>query len=225
MSVPLTSVADLKSQLAAIIKDNTFNIEQLKQILAPIASFVDSPAFIQNISGIVNIITKDRNGNEKFDVGDLKLLSEDLPSMISLASALLLVISSIPGIKIIYNKDETELLLLKLLLYIFLVIVPARVGRPLTLDEKNTIVDLSIVIYRTMQSSQMIQSLLEKIESYFKSKGWCKCCTAAQTTDDVVSAKLPEAEANLAKSITYVRTKKVAPIKTTKPNKPNKTKK
>ena len=64
-------VNQLKTAIETLIQNDNFDVEKLKELLAPIATYVDNPVFIKNITDIVNIVTTDKNGDKKFDINDL----------------------------------------------------------------------------------------------------------------------------------------------------------
>jgi len=166
---------DLITQLNEYIKKDNATVSDLKAILSPVSQYVDAPIFISNIGSILDIIMSDRNGDNKFDISDLTLLSHDPIALTSLVKSILMVIMSIPGIKFNYNSGTSEELIFKVLIYIFLVLIPTRLGRPLTSDEKQMIINIGSTIYQTLQTSQILQTLISSIENLFKNKK-CYCC-------------------------------------------------
>jgi len=198
------SIDTLRNDIKQIIKSDNFNVNKLNKILDPISKYVDSPIFVQNIASIVDILIKDRNNNNKFDVNDLQLLSKNIECVSSLTSSILFMICSVPNLKLQYNQGATEELIFKILAYIFLVIVPVRINRPLTLEEKETILNLSLVIHQLLISSQMIPILLSQIHSQLKSKKKCNCMFGA-TDNDQLPNKMVITKLNLEAAVENIK--------------------
>ena len=152
----MSNVEVLRASLLVLIKDDNFDIQKLKDILMPISDYTDNTLFKENISAIVAILTQDRDGNHKFTVDDLALLSKDIIGITSLVTSILLLIGAIPELKLQYNEGETEDLIFKLLAYIFLVIVPAKTEKPLTFEEKQAILNLAVLIYQMIKSFKVV---------------------------------------------------------------------
>lgn len=203
----MTSVNDLKTKILKLIKDNNYDVEDLKNVLEPISNYVNNPSFKNNIKTIVDIITKDRDGNNKFTLEDLKLISSDFQAISGLLSAIVLLLSSIPSLKFKYEQGTTEELIFKILAYIFIVVVPKQTGFPLSYEDKVTILDVVMSIYGFIQASQFTQQLVAKILAWFKSKGMCQCASQAEINDAVVESKLPKIKMKLVGAINNVRDK------------------
>lgn len=205
------NIDELKLKIDSVIKTDNFDIEKLKNLLSPISAYVDHPTFIKNIVDVVLIIIQDRNGDRVFNLEDLKILANDPVAVSSLVSAVLIVICAIPELKFKYSQGATEELIFKLFTFVFLVIIPTKVGRPLSRDEKNMIVNYSILMYNSIKSSQMVQDLAAKIVQYFKTHDVCSCipqlnCCAPKTTpDDILEKRLPAAKLSLEHSMNNVR--------------------
>ena len=207
----------LRSKLQQLVRNDNFDMQTLKEFLDPIHLFVDTPQFTQNIGAVVDVITKDRDGNNQFDVADLKIMSTDPLAITSLVSSIILIICSIPDLKLRYDAGATEELVLKILVYVFLVIVPVNVGRKLTANEKNQIIDLTLAIHQSIDASKAVEKLFNQISAYFKTKGWCACMTAPVNTKDIVDDHLPRIQCDLANALAYNRSKKPAAIKEPEP--------
>lgn len=205
----IMNLTQLESQINDIIKDDNFDINKLKEILSPISQYVDSPTFITNITTVVTIITQDRDGNKSFDVNDLKLLSEDPVAISSLFSAIIVIICAIPDLKLQYNKGNTEELILKLLAFIFLVIVPTQAKMPLTQATKTEIVSIIIKICSTMESSQLVATLATKIIAWFKTNNACACFQPGETKQETLDKKFPMIKLNLEHSMNNLRQKAI----------------
>jgi hypothetical protein len=210
MTTSAISIADLQAQIATIIQADNFDINTLISILNPASTFTTNPLFVQNIDNVISILTQDRDGNSQFDMQDLVLLGQDPMAVLSLVNSILLITCSIPGLQITYNSGTTEILVFKLLAYIFLVIVPSKTGHPLTLEEKNAILQLALTVYEMIQSTGIIQQLLAEIKAKLQSKGWCTCLvgTTANTKEAKLEKHLPLAKLELKSAMTNIRHRK-----------------
>jgi len=201
----MANIDQLKNDIMNVIKDDNYDIEDLRVILKDILLYIDNPMFKQNLDIVVGIIMKDRDGNNKFEINDLNIMSKDLITMTSLITALLLLILSIPGIKFEYKSEVTETIIFKLIAYIFLVIVPKETNKKLTLEEKQTIVDLILLSYQMILSSQVTAGLVAKVKAWIKQnkKFSCKCLGG----DKVLDKKLSKVNKDLLCAINNVREK------------------
>ena len=141
----------LRTDIINMINSNDDTIVNIKNILQPISQFINSPVISQNIDQIITILLTDRNNDKKFDVNDLKMLSEDPFVIMHLVTLLLMILTAIPSLKITIDVNESEIVVFKLLMYIFLVIIPSKTAANWTTEEKITILDLSLLIFTTMQ--------------------------------------------------------------------------
>lgn len=203
----MASIETIKTQILSIIQDDNFSISQLEIILNPIGSFFTNSAFFNNITGVVNIITKDRNGDNKFDMADLTLLSGDMPAVTSLLGSIMLLISSLPSVGIQYNAASAGELVFKILSYIFLVVIPKQTGNPLSIDEKTTAVNIAASVYELANSSQIITDIINQIVAWFKSKGYCACMTAPVDPDTIIAKHLPSFKRDLSHAVCNIREK------------------
>lgn len=205
----MSNLESLKQQILNAVSTNDYSIDNLKNILVPIGGYVDDSTFKQNMIDVVTIIIKDRDGNNKFTIDDLNLLGKDVIAITSLITSILLLITAIPNFKLQYNEGETEEIIFKLLAYIFLVIIPAQTGNPWTLEEKQSVINLTLLIYQLIKSSQVVQGLIAKVTEWFKSKNWCKCVSgsSAQQKQDVLEKKLPIVKLELLHAMNNVRDK------------------
>lgn len=166
---------DLKNKIQQIIQKEDFSAKDLIDNLSPITNYIDNQQFVDNLDKVINIIVTDRNRDSRFDVQDLKLLASDFVAISSVVSGLILVLMSIPNIKFKYDSETTEELVFKLLAYVFLILVPAKINKKLSLDEKEQIVNLVLSIYDVVVASGVVKELYNKIKLFFQKKGWCKC--------------------------------------------------
>ncbi len=206
----MANLDKLKNSIMDIIKDDNYDIDDLKKILGDVSSCTENSVFTNNLTQIMDIMTKDRDGNNKFDINDLTLMSKDIIAMTSLITAILLLVASIPNFKLQYTEGATEEFMFKLLAYIFLVIVPKQTGHKWTLQEKQSIVDLVLIIYQLIVSSQVAKELIIKITAWFKSKGWCNCMTISSTVtkqENVLAEKLPMVNRELSYAMNNIRDK------------------
>ena len=201
-----TSILDLKSKLETLITKDTIGVDDIKLVLDPITKYVQSPLFVKNIDGIVNIILTDRNGDKKFDLQDLQLLGKDALAITSLVSAILLLICSIPGLKLKYSQGATEELVFKLLTYVFLIILPQQVGHTLSIQEKHIVLDLSLAVYQTIESSQIAKDVVDKIYSQVKSNGGCSCFSKSKGDP---MQEFPAAKLELIRNVQNARNNEV----------------
>jgi hypothetical protein len=192
----------LRTDIITMINSNDDTIVNIKNILQPISQFINSPVISQNIDQIVTILLTDRNNDKKFDVNDLKMLSEDPFVIMHLVTLLLMILTAVPSLHITVDVNESEIVVFKLLMYVFLVIIPNKTTANWTTEEKLTILDLALLIFTTMQSSQMVKNGLNKIASYVKSSKYCCCLTLKS---EVVEDKVPDATVELSKAVVNAR--------------------
>lgn len=197
---------NLKNDLLKLIDGNDDTIVNLKNILMPISQCIDSPVIVENITEIVNIMTTDRNGDAQLDVEDLRLMVVDPFVIVHLVTSLILILTALPQLKITINVEESEIIILKLLMYVFLVIIPNKTGTTWKPENKIEIVKMSITLYNTMQSLQIVKTTINKIASYVKSNKYCSCLTIKS---NLIDDKVPDAQLELTKAINIVRERKV----------------
>jgi len=203
----MSNIETLKAKILVLIKNDTFDATDLKNLLSPIALYTDNPLFKENIMEIVSILTQDRDGNNKFTINDLTLFSKDIIGITSLVTAIILLIGMVPDIKLQYVEGVTEELVFKLLAYIFLVIIPTKTGNPWTFEEKKAVLNLALLIYQLIKSSQVMKDLVAKISAWFKSKGLCACIATNDNKTEVLEKKLPVIKLDLMHAMNNVRDK------------------
>ena len=203
----MSNLDELKTKILEIVKDNHYSWDDIKLILSPISIYVDNPSFKQNIDQVVHILTKDRDGNNVFSIDDIKLLSKDMNAITSLVTALFLIMAGIPQMKLEYSPDETEELVFKLLAYLFLVVIPKETRMELSYEDKESVIDLSLLIYNFVKSSQVVQQLVAKVQAWFQRKGWCKCLFGEVPKSEVVDEHLPEVHQDLTNAVNNLREK------------------
>lgn len=205
----MSDLEKLKRQIMNIIRDDNYDLSDLKEVLTPICTYVNNPLFQSNVDDIVKILIKDRDGNNKFTIDDLALLKNDILGITSLITAILLIISAIPELKLKYEAGLTEEIIFKILAYIFLVIIPKQTGHPWNLEEKEAVLNLSLLIYQLIKSSQITKDLINKIKEWFKSKGWCTCVSGTKQEQNaaVLEKRLPQIKLELTHAMNNIREK------------------
>lgn len=159
---------ELRNKLEEYIKKDKLTISDLKGLLTPVAQYVDAPIFNKNIVSVIDIIIMDRNQDKKFNIEDLRLLGRDVFAITSLVNIIMTIVLSIPDLKFKYSQGATEELIFKILVYVFLILIPTKTGRLLTLEEKRFIIDLTMIMYQTLQTSQITQNLISNIHTNIK---------------------------------------------------------
>jgi hypothetical protein len=199
----LIDVQKLKESILDIIRNNKYTFHDLGKLLLPITAYNQNPLFMSNIRQVVYVVTEDRNGNEKFDVNDLKILKEDINAITSIVCGLLLVLGAVPDIKLKYKNGITEEILFKMLAYIFVVIVPKETGYEWTHNEKGEVVDIVVTIYKKIIYTNITKDLVDKVSTWFKfKKNGCACIGV----DDYNDFKQNVAEKYLPKIGTSIMT-------------------
>lgn len=123
------------------------------------------PEYEKNINDIKIIITKDRNGDGKIDINDLKLIYKDIYALISITSIFVLTVSEI---------NETEIL--NLCLYSFF--TPFSVedkkekSEEETEENKKIILHIMGAVYDLFMTSTKIKKLLRSLDS-------CSCSSSS----------------------------------------------
>ena len=195
------STADLQNEIIELVSGNRYSLAQLIQILKPVGSFVNDEKFISNVTDLVTAIIKDRNGDNKFTVDDLELLSHDYLAIANLATSLILIIGALPNVNLQYQQGTTEEVLFKLLVYVFLVIIPEEVGIDWTVDEKIMVVKYAMAMYNVILSSKITQEIITTVVNWFKSKGLCKCCSVQPNTEEIMDKHLSPLKVQLQSQI------------------------
>lgn len=200
----------LQSDILKLINNDDDTVVNIKNILTPISSCIDNPTLAQNINEIVTIMTTDRDKNGKIDVNDLKLMVSDPFVIVHLVMLLFLILTALPSLKITINIEESEIIILKLLMYIFLVIIPKTVGVNWTMDEKTSILTMSLSIFQTMQSLEIVKVAITKFANFVKTNKYCSCLTVKS---NLIEEQLPEAKINFIKSICSAKEKGIMQAK------------
>lgn len=192
------------SRIVSDIRNTGFNINQLKLVLNSVKSYVQNPIFVQNIGEIADICS---NHQISIWLIDLEFLSRDLPAVIYLVNSIMLIITSIPNVKLQPNLSINTELIFGLLAYIFLIIIPIRLNKSLTMLEFNVILDIITNIYHMLESSNMISYIILETIAKTKSKNWCICLVGptADSGQDKLDKHLNIAKLNLLESMNNIR--------------------
>ncbi len=182
---------DLQTSLKNMIQED-FDLSNLEQLLSPAPFFTSNDIFKSHFKEIVQILTQDRDLDRKFTINDLQLFVKDILAMTNFITIVLLILNSIPNIKIDYTEGETEQLVFKLLVYIFLVILPHYTNIKFSSDEKLALYNISLLAYLSLIESQLLKKLVIKVSKWFKVK-IVNCFNNQSVIDD----KLPALQENL----------------------------
>lgn len=189
------SVEDLQSSLQSLILKD-FNLSNLEKLLSPVPFYTGNNIFESRFTEIVKIVTQDRDLDHKFTVNDLILFSKDIIAMTTFITSLLLILNAIPNVKITYTEGETEKLMFKLIVYIFLVIVPNYTKINFTVEEKIAVLNVCMLVYLSLIESKLLKKLVIKVSNWFK-KEWVNCFN----NESVVDQKLPQLQQKLDETI------------------------
>lgn len=175
------SVQDLQTSLQNLIQKD-FSLSELETLLSPVPLYTGNEIFASQFKQIVSILTQDRDGDKKFTSNDLVLFSKDIVGMTTLVTSIFLILSSIPNIKIKYVEGETETLVFKLIVYIFLVIIPQYTNLKFTLEEKNAILNVCMLFYVYLIQSQLLKKIIIKVANWIKYE-WNLCLADGSLLD------------------------------------------
>ncbi len=195
---------ELKKSIVNLITNEEDTIVNIKNILSPISEHINNPLISNNILEIVNIMITDRNNNKRIDINDLQLMVNDPFVVVQLVTSLLVVLMALPTLKITVNVAESEIVVLKLLIYILLVIIPKNTNVNWTFEEKKILLNLSLSVFQTMQSLEIIKIGITNFGKLVKNSKFCSCLTVKT---DVVEEQLPEVKMELIKSIMATKEK------------------
>lgn len=193
----------IQNDIIKLINNDTMSLETLKQLLVPATDCIENPLIAQNIVDIVTILTTDRNGNGQLDVQDLQLIGQDPTVIISLVTLLIMILTQLPTLRITVDANETELVIFKILLYVFFVIIPDKTGLKLNKEDKMMILNLVLLIIQTVKTLGVTQNVINKIISWVKTKKFCSCITVKN--DEIIETKIVEEKTELLKSVNNVR--------------------
>jgi len=171
----MADLFELKKKILEVVKDNNYDLNDLLKLLSPLDKYVNNELFKLYLKQVVDCLLEDRDGNKKFTVKDLDILRKDTLAVSSLISALLLVIGSIPEVKLKNDNDVTQELVLKLLMYVVLIVIPKETNNLWTYEEKENVITLVLTIYQLILSSQVTKDAFAKVVNWFKTRTWLKC--------------------------------------------------
>ena len=181
----------LQTSLKNMIQED-FNLSHLEQLLSPAPFYTGNDIFKSHFKEIVQILTQDRDLDRKFTLNDLQLFVKDILAMTNFITIVLLILNSIPNIKIDYTEGETEQLVFKLLVYIFLVILPHYTNITFSTDEKMALYNIALLAYLSLIESQLLKKLVIKVSKWFKIK-----IANCFNNQSVIDNKLPVLQENL----------------------------
>ncbi len=181
---------DLQTTLLTLINKNA-ELKDLEVLLGPAPIYANNELFSRYAKDIINIITKDRNGNQKFDIGDIELLSKDISGITALITSILLLVNTLPNVKFEYKEGQSEELVFKIIVYLFLVILPQHTNLQLSIEEKVTILNLCLLIYTFLIQSELVKYLTKKIATWVKLQFFS--CMA--TSRGLLEQKFPKLQA------------------------------
>ena len=202
----MTEINDLRKDILKIITNESINIKVLLDCLKPISSYTNNKIFEQNIIDVVNIIVKDRDNDNKLTTKDIILLGKDICAMTVFITSILLILNSIPSVKITYTQQETEQLIFKIIIYIFFIIIPKQTGFQLTYDEKMSLLNISLLIYDMMINSQMLKNIIKEVTNWFGGKFFCKCFSSNTSPLDTNMPKVQNQLLNAMDSAKKIKT-------------------
>ena len=195
---------ELGIELLELIKNDNYDVDDLKKILDPTGSFISNDKFMVYVNEIVDAILDDRDGDNRITFNDIKLIGEDLSIIASIIKGLLLIMNSIPTLKLKYDTGATEELLFKILVYIFLVVIPKEANLKWTVENKTELIKITLLIYETIKSTQIVKDLMAKVVKWVdKTSGvivtWLKknSCRHNSDKDEVIQEHLPQIKAKI----------------------------
>jgi len=154
---------------------NNDNLSDLELVLTPASDYFGNDYFSKRIKSLIAIMTTDRNNNGSFDMEDIKMLGQNISAVSALVFSFLLTLNGIPDMQFKYKSDITEKIIFKIFAYIFLIIIPNETGMRLTNDDKIAVVDITLVIYNTVKSSELAANAADNIAKWLRANGLCSC--------------------------------------------------
>jgi len=198
----MDDILELKQKILTIIQIEDYDLTDLANLIDPMETFIGNELFMSNIKQMVNVIIKDRNGDNKFNMQDMELMSKDVFAITALVKGILLILNIIPQLKLQYDAGATEELIFKILMYIFLVVVPKEAELNWTFEEKEQIADLVILVYDMIKSSQIAKDLVANIIKWIKeSQVYKYICHRVFNREDMVQEHLPGVKVELRAAI------------------------
>lgn len=170
-------IQELKDSVLELVSENDYDIKDIYNLIDPAIEYIDNDFFVSHVKQLVSIFLVDRNKDNKFSLDDIKCMSKDILSITSLVTGIVLLLGSLPTFKLKYNGEATEEIIFKILVYIFLVMIPVETGKKWNYEEKESLLNQILVIYQLIMSAQITQNVLDTVIRWFKQKGFCKCLT------------------------------------------------
>lgn len=181
-----TELYHFREKIINIIKNNNYDYEILLETLSPIDNYADNQSFMLNLETIVEILTKDRNDDDEFDLRDLELMKNDIFAMSTLINSILISLNTLPQFTVKYEEGNSELLIAKLLIFIFIILVPKKKKDDWTIEERIAVTDLCFTIVNIMVSSNTIKELFRDIYKAFKKMiNNCVSCLSKNKQTDI----------------------------------------
>jgi len=160
-------INEFKNLILDTIKDNEY-FDELLKTLDLVSKFIKNNYFSNYLKDIVAIIFEDRNGDNKFDLEDLKLLCNDITALSIVVNAIILLLKSVPQINL--NHYNIEDLILKIFIYAFTIIIPKEMKHVWTFQDKNIIIEYIFNMHEIIVSLKITKEAINKISLWFKKK-------------------------------------------------------
>jgi len=200
----MATFVDLQQSLQALIERDVFDVTTLQALLSPAPIYIQDPTFFNHIGELITIITQDRDGDQQFTFNDIVVLTKDLNAITSLVTAIVLLLKSLPNVKIDYSIEDTELFIYKILIYIFLVIVPSKTNLALTQEDKINILSGCNMIYDFLIHSQMVKQIIGQVAGWIKQQT-ATCVSCIKTRTSVLDKKMPQLKSQLGQSVAQIK--------------------
>lgn len=168
-----------------IIQNSSYQITDLKLLLVSVNKDINGPGFRNKLDDVIKIFLEDRNGDNKINVKDLELLSKDPIAMLSLAYSMVLLLGSLSTVDF-KNPAFFEEYICKLVIYIFLVIIPNETEIRWELESKKKIVNYTIDITHYIVTSHALTTAINAVKKLYNVvKTKCCCNKPTLTKDDI----------------------------------------
>lgn len=175
----------LSRDVLSIIKKDGYQISDLRLLLLTSNTDLNNVGFKSKLDDVIQILLVDRNGDEKVDIRDLELLSKDPMAMMSLVYSIVLLIGSARNTDF-SNTNYFEEYFTKLILYIFLVVIPSESKVNWDKKTKENIVTYTMSITHYIVTSKILNVAVKTIKKlYDAAKNKCNCTQATIDKDDV----------------------------------------
>lgn len=194
----------LKSQVLEVINaQDGFSLETLNAILEPIQKYAETSKhnFISNAGELAHVIVKDRNGDNVFSIDDLELLATDIGAITELVKGILLLVISMRDLNFKYVPGVAEAIVLKALMYVFLVLIPIEMDVTFSQSEQRQIVDVTMAVYKVAVASKIVERAAGEVIQWFQRKNLCLCCVVQNDTQSIVEDNIPVVASNLQASL------------------------